>query len=60
MSIIGLIIVLIVVGLLIFAVQNYLPVPPMFKNLISFCLVLIAVLWLLGDLGVMNFGRVHL
>ena len=56
MSLIALLIMIVVVGLLIWAVQSFLPLSPTLKNLVCFLLVVIAVVWLLGG----NVGRIHL
>jgi len=60
MSLIALILGLIVLGLAIWGVQRFLPFDAMIKNLICFLLVAIACIWMLGALGVVNFGRIHL
>ncbi len=47
-----LIFVLVIAGLLIWAVQAFLPmVPAMFRNLICFVIVILAVLWLWNGFG---------
>jgi cell division protein FtsW (lipid II flippase) len=64
MSIIGLIIVLVVIGLLLWAVNTYIPMDPKIKNILNIVVVICVVLWLLNVFGVfsMNLGtvpRVH-
>ena len=51
---IQLVIALIIVGLVVWLVQNYLPVPPMFKNLIIVVLVLILIIFLLRIFGIIR------
>jgi hypothetical protein len=64
MSIIGVIIVLVVVGLLMWLVNQYIPMAAPFKNILNVVVVILVVLWLLSIFGVfsMNLGtvpRVH-
>jgi hypothetical protein len=51
---IQLIIVLIIVGLLLWLVQSYLPVPPMIKSVINIVMVLIVILYLLRMFGIVH------
>ena len=59
MSLIAVVIGLVVLCLAIYAVQAFLPGPTMVKNAISAVLVLIVILWLLGAIGVVNYGRYY-
>lgn len=54
MDIISLIIVLIVIGLVMWAVNAYLPIAQPIKNVVMLLLVLAACLWLLGSVGVIH------
>jgi hypothetical protein len=63
MSLIGLIITLIVVGVLLWLVNTYLPLDPKIKQILNVAVVIIVVLWLLqalvgvGTLGDIRIGR---
>lgn len=64
MPIISLFIVLVVVGLLLWLINTYIPLDPKIKTIINVVAVIIVVLWLLNVFGVfsMNLGtvpRVH-
>lgn len=48
MSLINLIIVLIVVGVLLWLVNNYIPMDQKIKNILNIAVVVIVVLWLLN------------
>ena len=50
MSLISLIIVLIVVGFLLWAVNSFLPMDPKIKSILNAVVVIVVVLWLLGVL----------
>ena len=50
---IHLIVILIVLGLLMWVVNEYLPIPQPFKNLIMVVAVLAAILYILREFGVM-------
>lgn len=58
-ALVALVLMLTVVGLLVYGVQTFLPVTPTFKNLISFVLVVLGVLWLCLHLGAVNYGGIH-
>ncbi len=64
MSIIGLIIALVVIGVLLWLVNTYIPMDAKIKQIINIVVVIVVVLWLLNVFGVfnMNLGtvpRVH-
>jgi hypothetical protein len=64
MPIINVIIVLIVVGVLMWLVNSYVPMAAPFKNILNVVVVIAVILWLLSVFGVfsMNLGtvpRVH-
>jgi len=58
MTIIGLIVTLIVIGVLLWLVNAYIPMDPKIKNILNIVVVIVVVLWLLsvfvGGLGVLN------
>ena len=53
MDLITLIVVLIVVGLVVYLVQNYLPIDPKFKQLIIAIIIVILIVWLLQAVGLL-------
>lgn len=63
MPLINLIIVLIVVGVLLWLVNNYIPMDRKIKNILNIIVVIFVVLWLLqvfgimGPIGNMRIGR---
>lgn len=57
MSIIGLIVVLVVVGVALFLIENYIPMSPPIKTVLRVVVVLVLVIWLLQAFGVWD-GRV--
>ena len=64
MPIINVIIVLIVIGVLMWLVNSYVPMAAPFKNILNVVVVIAVILWLLNVFGVfsMNLGtvpRVH-
>lgn len=61
MSFLSLIIVLIVVGILLWLVNTYIPMDPKIKKILNIAVVVILVLWLLSVLGVFSsLGLVHI
>jgi len=63
MSLISLAIVLIVVGVLLWLVNRYIPMDSKIKNILNIVVVIVVVIWLLqvfgvlGSLGVIHVGR---
>ncbi len=61
MSLISLVVVLIVVGLLLWLVNNYIPMDGKIKNILNVVVVIAVVLWLLqifvGPFGDIRVGR---
>jgi hypothetical protein len=57
MSLISLIVVLIAVGVLLWAVNAYIPMDPKIKNIMNVVVVIAVVLWLLQVFGVL--GSLH-
>ena len=60
MSIIGLIITLVVIGLLLWLVNSYIPMDGKIKQILNVVVIIVVVLWLLNVFGVfgMNLGNV--
>ncbi len=54
MSLISLVIVLIVVGVLLWAVNSFIPMDAKIKQILNIVVVLVVVLWLLNIFGVLN------
>lgn len=57
MSLISLVVVLIVVGVLLWAVNAYIPMDARIKNILNVVVVIAVVLWLLQVFGVL--GSIH-
>jgi type IV secretory pathway TrbL component len=53
-TIVSVVIVLIVVGVLLYLVNTYLPLQPPFKTIINAVVVIAVVLWLLSAFGVLG------
>jgi type IV secretory pathway TrbL component len=53
-SLINLVIVLIVVGVLLWAVNTYIPMDPKIKKILNVVVVIAVVLWLLNAFGVLG------
>ncbi len=61
MSLINLAIVLIVVGVLLWLVNNYIPMDGKIKNILNAVVVIAVVLWLLQVFGVLeSMGNIHI
>jgi UDP-N-acetylmuramyl pentapeptide phosphotransferase/UDP-N-acetylglucosamine-1-phosphate transferase len=54
MSLVTLIITLIVVGVLLWLVNNYIPMDAKIKNILNIVVVVAVVVWLLNALGLMD------
>ena len=54
MSLINLVIILIVVGVLLWVVNAYIPMDRKIKNILNIVVVIVVVLWLLQVFGVMG------
>jgi hypothetical protein len=54
MDLISLVITLIVVGVLLWLINNYIPMDPKIKNILNIVVVVAVVLWLLNLLGLMD------
>jgi hypothetical protein len=56
---IQLVIALVIVGLILWLVQQFLPVPPVFKSAIYAIVVIILILWLLRVFGLLGTSALH-
>lgn len=54
MSIIHLVVVLIVIGILLWLVNNYIPMAGSIKRILNIVVVIVVVLWLLNAFGILN------
>jgi hypothetical protein len=53
-SLIDLVLVLIVVGILLWLVNNYVPMDPKIKNILNIVVIVAVVLWLLAVFGLLG------
>lgn len=61
MSLLTIFLVLIIVGLLLYLVNRYIPMDANIKSILNIVVIIVIVLWLLKALGVFTFlGNVHL
>ena len=60
MSIISLIVILVVIGVILWLVNTYIPMDPKIKQILNVVVVICVILWLLSVFGVfsMNLGNV--
>ena len=58
MSLITIIIVLVVVGLVLYLVETYIPMAPPIKTILRVAVIIILLIWLLQSLGVISNLRV--
>lgn len=54
MSLIGLIITLVVVGVLLWLINTYVPMDPKIRKILNIVVVIVVVLWLLQAFGVLG------
>jgi hypothetical protein len=54
MSLVNLIVVLIVVGVLLWLINNYLPIDGKIKNILNGVVIILVILWLLQVFGVLG------
>lgn len=53
MSLFGLLIVLIVVGVILWLVNTYIPMDPRVKNIMNVVVIIVLILWLLSVFGIL-------
>ena len=58
MSLISLIVVLVVVGVILYLINTYIPMAPPFKTIINVLVILFLCLWLLSVFGVVGDIRI--
>jgi len=54
MSLITIIIVLVVVGVVLWLINKYIPMQPVVKNILNIAVIIVLVLWLLKAFGLIN------
>lgn len=60
MSLLSIIIALVLVGVLLWAINEYLPIQPGIKKLLNIIVVVVLAIWLLNALGVWGYlTRIH-
>jgi len=60
MSLIQLVVVLVVVGVLLWAINSYIPMQSTIKRILNVVVVIVVVLWLLSVFGILgNISNVH-
>ena len=65
MSLIGLIVILVVIGVILWLVNTYIPMDPKIKNILNIVIIIAVVLWLLsmfvdfGGLGNVRVGKIR-
>jgi hypothetical protein len=60
MSLLSLIVTLIVVGVLLWLVNNYIPMDGKIKNILNVVVVILVVIWLLQSFGLLgSLGAIH-
>jgi hypothetical protein len=60
MSLINLIVILVVVGVLLWLVNNYIPMDSKIKQILNVVVVIVVVLWLLQVFGILgSLGGIH-
>ena len=59
MTLIHLVIVLIVIGVLLWLINAYIPMDPKIKKILNVVVVIAVVLWLLSAFGVWDYANIH-
>lgn len=60
MSIISILITLIIVGVLLWLVNSYIPMDGKIKKILNWVVVIIVILWLLNTFGILGTHSMHL
>ncbi|MBE0644015.1 MAG: hypothetical protein IH600_08035 [Bacteroidetes bacterium] len=61
MSIISVVLVLIVVGVILWLINQFIPMDPKIKSILNIVVVVVLILWLLQAFGIFNFASgIHL
>ena len=59
MSLVSIIVTLIIVGLLLWLVNNYIPMDGKIKNILNIVVVILVVIWLLQGVGLLGGLRIR-
>jgi len=54
MSLIGLILTLVIVGVVLWLINNYVPMDPKIKTIVNVVVVIVVVIWLLQAFGILG------
>jgi hypothetical protein len=54
MTLIGLVITLLIVGLLLWLINNYVPLDPKIRNILNIVVVIFVIIWLIQALGLLG------
>ncbi len=54
MSLINLIVILVIVGVILYLINNYLPMDGKIKNILNIVVVIAVIVWLLQSFGVLS------
>lgn len=57
MSLISLIVVLVVVGVILYLVNNFIPMDGKIKNVLNIVVLIVVILWLLSVFGILGYGH---
>lgn len=60
MSLISIVVVLIIVGFLLWLVNNYIPMAGSIKTILNAVVVIVVILWLLNAFGIIHIGNISL
>ena len=61
MSLLNLLLVLIVVGVILYLINNYIPMDRKIKNILNIVVVIVLIIWLLKAFGLLSsLGSVHI
>ena len=61
MSLIGLVITLVVVGVILWLINSYIPMQATIKKILNVVVIIVVILWLLSSFGVINsLDSIHL
>jgi hypothetical protein len=59
MSLVGLILTIVLVGVLLWAIESFIPMAPPIKRLLEVVVVIVLILWLLQAFGLLGAGAVR-
>jgi hypothetical protein len=60
MSLISIIITLVIVGFLLWVINNYIPMAGSIKTILNAVVIIAVILWLLSLFGIVNLGNIKL